>query len=254
MQDREIAVLLPPTALYRGADSLAAWLRKHCGSAFLKPIAGSQGKRVIAVSSSQDGSVLLNGRDSRNRPIRRRFDNEEGALRRLDGWIGSRAYLMQPLLDLRTPSGSPCDIRALLQKNRSGRWTITGIAARLGAPASVTANLHGGGTAASASDTLIRHFGASRGNELLREVRRCSIVIVDKLEQTFGRFAEIGLDYGIERNGKLWFLEANTKPGRAAMDSAGQEASILAAEQPLVYAKSILLRPPGRVIHEFDHL
>jgi hypothetical protein len=99
MQDREIAVLLPPTALYRGADSLAAWLRKHCGSAFLKPIAGSQGKRVIAVSSSQDGSVLLNGRDSRNRPIRRRFDNEEGALRRLDGWIGSRAYLMQPLLD-----------------------------------------------------------------------------------------------------------------------------------------------------------
>ena len=253
-RDRTFIPYLPPTAPYRGPGSLESWLRKHRLAAFLKPAAGSQGRRVLSVTRRKDGTTDLIGRDSANRPLRRSFDNGAEALRRLDRWIGSRRYLMQPLLDLRGPSGEPCDVRALCQKDRSGRWTVTGIAARIGSPASVTANLHGGGMAVSARETLALHFGKERGEKLYAQIRELSLSIADRLEQSFGRFAEFGLDYGIERNGKLWFLEANSKPGRAAMESVGTDASLAAAEKPLSYAKSILLRPPGRVIHEFDHL
>lgn len=253
-RDRALSAYLPPTAIYEGIPSLASWLRKHNRSAFLKPVAGSQGKRVLAVTLRQDGTVALTGRDDRNRPIARSCADEADALRRVDRWIGGRLYLMQPMLDLRSSSGEPYDVRALMQKNRRGRWSLTGVAARIGSPSSVTANLHGGGTAASAAAALAAQFGERRGSELLEEIAGLSSSIASRLEQTFGRFAEIGLDFGIERSGKLWFLEANSKPGRAAMGSAGEEAAAAAAEQPLSYAKSILLRPPGRVIHEFDHL
>ncbi|MFC4600448.1 YheC/YheD family protein [Cohnella hongkongensis] len=269
-KDRTLAGILPPTAPYRGASSLASWLREHRGAAFLKPVAGSQGKRVMAILRQQGGTVTLSGRDDRNRPLRRSGVSETEALRKVDRWIAGRAYLMQPMLDLRTCAGEPFDVRALMQKNRRGRWTLTGAAARVGSPSSVTANLHGGGIAIAADKTLVSQFGERRGKELLEEIAKRSSAIVSLLEQTFGRFAEIGLDYGIERSGKLWFLEANSKPGRAAMGSAGQEAFFAAAEQPLSYAKSILLRlattdarrspqgsgcaSPGRVIHEFDHL
>jgi hypothetical protein len=176
------------------------------------------------------------------------------ASRRLQRWIGKRVYLMQPMLDLRGSMGEPFDIRSLMQKNKNGRWTLTGVAARCGAPGTVTANLHGGGFAASAKEVLVPLFGEQRGSELLQEISRVSFLLVTRLEETLGRFAEIGLDYGVDRSGRLWFLEANSKPGRAAMGSAGEDAALKAVEQPLSYARSILLRPPGRVIHEFDHL
>jgi hypothetical protein len=285
-KDRTFSDLVPPTALYQGPASLAAWLRKHRDSAFLKPIAGSQGKRVVSVVRSRNGEVLLTGRQGDNRPISTQCENETEALQRVDSWIGDRAYLMQPMLQLQGRTGEPFDLRALMQKDKSARWTLTGIAARLGAPGTVTANLHGGGTSASAKEVLEQFYGEPRGAELLRKIEKFSYSIVARLEQTFGRFAEIGLDFGVDRNGKLWFLEANSKPGRTAMRSAGQRAAQAAAEQPLSYAKSILLRPattdtrrpplgsgcslattdarlsplgngyatPGRVIHEFDHL
>ncbi len=134
VKESEFAAYLPPTALYEGASSLALWLRKHNGAAFLKPIAGSQGKRVLAITLDSGGGAALSGRDDRNRPLIRSYDNSAEALRRIDRWIGDRKYLMQPLLDMRSGSGEPCDLRALMQKNRRGRWSLTGIAARIGAP------------------------------------------------------------------------------------------------------------------------
>ncbi len=253
-RDCELSVYLPPTSAYEGIPSLASWLRKHNRSAFLKPVGGSQGKRVLAFAGLLDGSVVLAGRDARNRPLACGCGSEAEALRRADRWIGGRSYLMQPLLDMRNLAGEPYDMRALMQKNRRGRWSLTGVAARIGSSSSVTANLHGGGKAVPAEAALVPQFGQRRSGELLEEIAALSSAIVARLEQTFGRFAEIGLDYGIERSGKLWFLEANSKPGRASMSSVGEEAAAAAAELPLSYIKSILLRPPGRVIHEFDHL
>jgi hypothetical protein len=253
-KDPAFASILPPTVRYEGIASLAIWLRQHNCAAFLKPAAGSQGKRVVAVTLHEDGTVNLTGRQGDNRPLSFNCANEMEALRRLQRWIGKRVYLMQPMLDLRGSKDEPFDLRSLMQKNKNSRWTLTGVAARFGAPGTVTANLHGGGFAASAKDVLVPLFGEQRGNELLQEISRISFLLVTRLEETLGRFAEIGLDYGVDRSGRLWFLEANSKPGRAAMGSAGKDAALKAVEQPLSYARAILLRPPGRVIHEFDHL
>ncbi|RKP54196.1 YheC/YheD family protein [Cohnella endophytica] len=285
-KNRTFSAYIPPTALFRGSASLSDWLSKHSHAAFLKPIAGSQGRRVVAIVVAEDGTVKLSGRRQDNQPFEVEVANEATALRRIERWIGSRPYIMQPFLELKGDHGEPFDLRALMQKGGDGRWSLTGIAARCGSPGMVTANLHGGGKASSARTMLSRLFGDIRGRELFEEATNMSYMIAVRLENVFGRFAEIGLDYGIDRSGKLWFLEANSKPGRAAMVSAGAEAARAAAEQPLSYARSILLRlattdtrrspqgrgcslattdmqrslqgngyaTPGRVIHEFDHL
>ncbi|MBO9598535.1 MAG: YheC/YheD family protein [Cohnella sp.] len=253
-RESKFAALVPPTAAYEGTNSLLGWLREHGNAAFLKPAAGSQGRRVIAFERSAGGPARLAGRTSSNRPFIRSFGNERDAFVRLHRWIGSRAYIMQPLLELRTALGEPFDLRSLLQKNERGRWTITGIAARIGSPGTVTANLHGGGRAEPASKALIPLLGEARARALEQEIRATSFKLVAWFEETFGRFAEIGLDFGVDRSGKLWFLEANSKPGRAAMKFAGDEAAERAVALPLSYASTIMLRPSGRVIHEFDHM
>ncbi|MFC5529325.1 YheC/YheD family protein [Cohnella yongneupensis] len=253
-RDPAYAALVPPTAPYKGPHSLRAWLREHDGSAFLKPVAGSQGKRVISYKRDNDGKVELAGRTSSNRSFSFTAATEQDALNRLHRWIGSHAYIMQPLLELHTADGKPFDLRSLLQKNKSGRWTVTGVAARVGAAGTVTANLHGGGRAMHPGDVLEPLLGEERARTVEQRIRAISLRLASWCEESFGRFAEIGLDFGVDRSGKLWFLEANSKPGRAAMGSAGKEATQQAVVRPLSYASTILLRPSGRVIHEFDHL
>lgn len=252
-RDPELSRLLVPTAPYDGSASLREWLSLHKGAAFLKPSCGSQGKRTAAWLTREDGAVLLRGRGADNRAFDRVYANEEEAAARLHCWIGNRAYLMQPYLDL-TANGAPYDVRALVQKNGRGRWALTGAAVRMGAAGTVTSNLHGGGIASPAEEMLASLYGAAKSRELMAEIRQACLAVVRQLERFCGHFCELGLDFGVERGGKLRFLEANSKPGRNAMAGIDSSSAAKAVIRPLAYAKSILLRPPGRVIHEFDHL
>ncbi|MEK0314354.1 YheC/YheD family endospore coat-associated protein [Cohnella sp. 56] len=247
----DIRPLLPPSAAYRGIASLSAWVRSQ-GGAFLKPSGGSQGKGALAISAAADGCWTLSGRDTAGRLLRPRRLPRPDAVRIVREWIGGRTYLMQPLLDLRGAGGEPFDLRALMQKDGGGTWRLTGVAVRTGAPESVTANLHGGGVARPPEPYLAGLFGERAAARLLASVRAACDSVVARLEQLYGRFAELGLDYGIDRAGRIWFLEANTKPGRASMAEAGGDAKSDAINNPLAYARYILLVSSGRVCHEFD--
>jgi len=250
----DIRPYLPPTVLYDGEKSLAERMEKGKTGLFLKPSSGSQGRRAAAVLANDDGTVLICGRSGQNRPFRRLAPDARKAARVLHRWIGRRTYIIQPFLELTGPNGMPFDIRVLVQKNERGRWALTGAAARCGKAGSVTANLHGGGTALPAESFLSSLYGPHHAKAIMQEIRRITIRILRRLEQHFGRFCELGLDFGVSPEGRVWFLEANSKPGRCAMAAVSTAAAEKAAARPIYYAKSILLRPPGRVIHEFDRL
>lgn len=246
--------LLPPTARYDGPDSLREWLAQHDGAAFLKPVVGSQGRRVAVCTMASEGAIRIRGRQSDNRPFDLTLASESAAMIRLQRWIGERDYLMQTLLDLTGRGRSPYDIRALAQKNGRGRWTMTGLAARIGPSGAVTANLHGGGTAAPADEWLTGLHGKDQADKLIEQIRNASRLIVHHLECNCGHFCELGLDFGVDTTGKLWFLEANAKPGRSAMAEISAAVADASVARPIACAKFILRRPSGRVFHEFDHL
>lgn len=250
----KLADCLPPTALYDGKKKLADWLDRCGGAVFLKPSNGSQGRRVAAIvrSDPYDGTVTICGRTSGNVPFRLGGIGESVALERIHRWIGDRAYIVQPFLSLTGAGGEPFDVRLLAQRNGKGGWALAGAAIRTGRSGTVTSNLHGGGSPHHAETYLSARFGKPQSDALLLELRRIAGVVIRSLEQSFGKFAELGLDFGIDRSGRVWFLEANSKPGRAAMACAGGKAAKAAAERPLAYARYILLRPSGRVSHEFD--
>ncbi|CAM3741610.1 YheC/YheD family protein [Cohnella lubricantis] len=242
----ELRRWLPPTALYRGEASLTAWLDRCGGAAFLKPSSGSQGRRVIVLSrdSGMSGIVTVRGRTSSNRSYRLIGQPESEAIARIHRWIGNRTYLMQPALELQGLDGEPFDLRILMQRDGEGRWARTGLAARRGRSGAVTTNLHGGGEARNAQQYLTDLFGEREADSLLAELQDAADAVLIRIEESFGPFAELGLDFGIDRTGQCWFLEANSKPGRASMACAGEAAAAEAAERPLAYARHILLRSP----------
>ncbi|CAH1219310.1 hypothetical protein PAECIP111893_04541 [Paenibacillus plantiphilus] len=250
-QDDKLRPYLPPTYRFEGIHTLAHFMSDYLQGLFLKPSAGMQGRGAIRLLQTPKGWEL-DGRNRRNKPISCKLlrnsaptDTDDSAsaqaLLVLKRFIGSSSYIVQPYLRLVDQDGKPYDIRALIQKDEHGRWSLTGSALREGIAGGITANLHGGGAARHAEDALEERFGPDKAASLLRRIRRISEHAALCLESRFGRFAELGLDFGIEPDGRLWLLEANAKPGRSSF-AADRDLAKLAVERPLRYAKLIITR------------
>ncbi|ASA20290.1 YheC/YheD family protein [Paenibacillus donghaensis] len=248
-RNRRAAALLPETSLYSGSSQLGTLLAEREFGLFLKPQAGSHGKRTLRamlLGRADGGGLQVKGRDGSNKPIAYVFASLQDGLQWIDDFIGQRRYIIQPYLHLTSRSGQPFDVRVLMQKNGRGAWTLTGMAVRLGLRNSLTSNLHGGGTAVPLLPFLRSEYGPG-GEELIEELAAEAAFLPPLLETACGRLGELGLDFGLDPAGRIYLLEANSKPGRTVFRLTGDlQAARLAAENPLLYARHLLLAQ-GRI-------
>lgn len=233
-QEAELRSYLPETQLYEDAAQLRRMFANYPRGLFLKPSAGMHGKGALRLLPEASG-WRIDGRDRRNRPFAARFEQWPEMCEQIARIVSSAPYIVQPCLQLTDEEQRSCDIRALMQKDGFGHWTFTGAAVRLGDSGSVTANLHGGGSAEMAKEALTKRFGAEAALALLARIRVASEQIAFCLERHYGRAAEYGIDFGLEPQGRLWLLEANAKPGRKSFDRDPSTAET-AVRRPLAYA------------------
>ncbi|MDQ6422348.1 YheC/YheD family protein [Paenibacillus sp. LHD-117] len=240
-----IAPYLPQTAHYRTVAQLEEILPELPQGAVLKPAAGMQGRGFLHIEASPwtPGELTVFGRTRNNVPFKETFRSFAALGAWLQSFMGSSPFLVQPYLPLRSADDRPYDIRVLLQKDERGTWQVSGSAARLGSPDSLTSNLHGGGVAEPAADTLAANFMPTKAEHLLKKIHAISGQTALLLEESFGRFGELAFDFGLEPSGKLWLLEVNAKPGRESFHLTGdQKAAKLSIIRLLQYARYLTNR------------
>lgn len=207
---------------------------------FFKPAVGSHGKRVFKLSKTPRG-LEITGRTATNQIFNLCFATEKAC----STWLGQVAlkknYIMQPYLTLNTKANTPFDIRILVQKNKEGQWEETGRVVRIGKKHGLTSNLHGGGTAVETNHFLAKHFSPEQLEEINRQLDIIIEELPKQLEEKHGALVELGIDVGIDQQGKAWLLEANSKPGRRSFQLIKNKSvikkSLLA---PLDYAEYVL--------------
>ncbi len=243
--DEEIASHLPDTEICGGPQTILRWLsrkREFC----LKPQGGSQGKGVLRVARPMENRFEVHGRDGQNRMIDLSFTRCNSLLKWLKRFIGGRKYIIQTYLSLTTHQGHAFDLRSLMQKNGKGEWTLTGMGVRRGKPGSITSNLHGGGNAEAVRPFLEHEFDPASTARIQETILRLSYSIPAVLEAAHGRLLELGIDFGIDKQGKVWILEVNSKPGRSIFsqlnDAAAKKTSVM---NPIDYARYLLDRQLG---------
>ena len=252
-KDEAIRPWLPPTVRLDGPDTLRRWLLER-GDVVVKPNAGTHGKRVCRLRALEDGTYEASGRDGANRPVARRFRALEELLR----WVrrelvGHRAFLIQPYLTLAAPGGAPFDVRALVQKDGEGAWRLTGAAARIGPADGLTSNLHGGGTSREADAWVASLYGEAQAKDIMSTIARAALAVPPALERRHGPLLELGIDFGVDRDGRVWVLEVNSKPGRTSFTRLkDNNARFAAVTSPIRYARYVLDRQLGGQINEFD--
>lgn len=70
---------------------------------------------------------------------------------------------------------------------------------------------------------------------------KLSLTITGALEERYGRLGELGIDYGIDRDGNIWLLEVNSRPGRASFFQIRQpKCAFRAINRPLEYARYLI--------------
>jgi glutathione synthase/RimK-type ligase-like ATP-grasp enzyme len=244
LHDPQFHSYLPKTQLLKNANELLTWF-KHRQDVFLKPQGGSQGRGALYITTRR-GGYHITGRDSRNQLFHHRFPQHSSFARWLQAFIGGRRYLAQEYLELINREGASYDVRSLVQKNGNGLWELTGMAVRCGQPGSVTSNLHGGGTALQLMPFLVAEFGETKAQELCAELKDLSERIPIALEAVHGRLVELGIDFGVDRYGKIWIIEVNSKPGRSVFKQLRNHAArFQSIANPIRYAKYLLLRKQG---------
>jgi hypothetical protein len=250
-RDTRIARYLPKTEALTSARQIEAWLQRYPRGIICKPNTGYQGRGVFSVRCASPpqappGTLHVVGQTFANQLFSHQFTATHKFYTWLSHYRRRNDYLLQQLLDLQDETGAPFDLRSLVQKDGRGSWTTTGTAVRTGNSAGVTANLCGGGQASDAREALLHRFGAATTADILSQLTTLNLRIAARLERTYGRLCELGIDYGVEPSGQLWLIEVNTKPGHKSfrLDPALDR---LSAANPLRYARLLADSQGGRI-------
>lgn len=151
------------------------------------------------------------------------------------GW----PYIVQEGIDLDTFKKCAFDIRIIYQKNSNGEWSVTKKFVRVAPPGSSVANMSRGGKAETAVNVFDRIF--KKNKELIEakneELSNLCKTVAETLEESSQKlYGELGLDIGIDKEGKFWLIEVNSKPRKTTETELSQSIVRNTFIKPLKYA------------------
>ncbi|MFC0272109.1 YheC/YheD family protein [Metabacillus herbersteinensis] len=232
-KDSILSCYLPQTILVKDSVQIQQQLAAQ-GACLLKPINGSKGLGIFAVKLEKKFILLTYhiGRDKQNRKF--------PSLQEFGDWcqklLQQNDYLLQPFLSLQDTQGYPFDIRLLLQKNEEGNWCLRGKGIRKGYYGSFLSNLNTGGESLIFEDwfnSLTAHNQVLVNDELKTISDRLPTI----LEGNFPNLFELGVDIGFAKDGSLWILDINSKPGRKVILQTKPNLEDTLYEAPLTYCR-----------------
>lgn len=228
--DPELRKYLPETHPLSSPSAVSGMLERY-GRVFVKPVNGTQGAGVVRIDKAGDRYTYV-GRSGFTR-VGPHTVSKHALYEFISTLLAQRPYLVQQPIALRTKNHSVMDIRVVVQKAAGPAWHMTGMAWRIGAPGAVTSNLHTGGHAEPVEEPL------------RSQVSEAALKIAAGIDRKLGPFGELGLDFGVDVEGRIWFIEANGRLGRMIFsqinDRVGRSQSHV---RPIQYAQWVKEHEP----------
>lgn len=236
-QHEELREVLPATT---GVSGLKQMMNRY-PDLILKPCRGSIGNGVMRLVRKGPQRWSLNYLS----PTMRRWISTpvyQGALpKMLRARLASVPYLVQERIPLAEIGGRPFDLRVTVQRGWGGDWQVTGLFAKLAPPGGFVSNIARGGEALSSSFALEKAFSRGIAAHIRMAVETLSLVIARCLEQDLPGLADIGLDIGITKDGRIFFIECNGRDQRYGFHKAGlTEIWKESYRRPMGYARFLL--------------
>ncbi|GEN33534.1 YheC/YheD family protein [Aneurinibacillus danicus] len=208
--DETIRPYLPSTAMF-SEHTLRSYLAMY-PLVFVKPDNGRGGRGVVKIWRTKEGYTFIRerGRIVRCRTMERLYRKIKQDLQ------PGKRYVIQEGVRLAKINGRPFDIRLAMMR-KSGRWEAIGMLAKVAGPNSAVTNIaRGKGYVTGVRNALKKALGLRDDaiDVLQDEMKEVGYRIGEKFDE-FRTYEQIGLDFAVDRNGKLWVIEENIGSSRS---------------------------------------
>lgn len=224
---------LPHTVRY-SRQNLRKMMKRY-PNLYIKPQDSSFGRGIIKISRKSSSRWHV-------RKINGQFTvRTKKAVHEVDRIARRSSYLIQKEIPLAKYHGRPFDIRVSVQRNSGGSWQVTGMVARTAKVGSHVTNVAQGGSVMTLTPLLRQSF--QHPVRVKRSIRSLSLRVSRHLGRKLPHLADLGIDIGINKRGKPFFIEVNCRYLRKGFKQAGMSQTYQRIHQmPIKYAKRVLLR------------
>jgi glutathione synthase/RimK-type ligase-like ATP-grasp enzyme len=212
-KEDHLSPYLPETKLLLNKQILEEMLAKH-SYVFLKPIHGSQGRKIFKINVLEDGLYDLDY-TTFAKELENKYDTIHSLFLSLRTRLNKQGYIIQQGIPLFSYQDRPLDFRFLCQKVESDDWKITSIVARVSAKNDFVSNLSRGGELKKIEEVLTDSFVQKEIRQIKKLMSELAIEIASLIDSSIpGFFGELGIDLALDKDGKPWLIEVNTKPSK----------------------------------------
>lgn len=202
---------IPATTVYN-RTSLQNFLRVY-PEVFLKPRHSSRGQGIIKVVHTAGGGFATARAEWKpSRWIKLNSFSE--LYKQISNMrVSAKTYIIQQGIDLARYQERVFDLRTQVQKDGFGHWIITGTGVRIAGKNKFVTHIPNGGRAATFDDVITRVFSPGLQKQIREQLTVICNMVPQVLEQGLNlNLAILSMDIGIDRDGRLWVLEVNSKP------------------------------------------
>ncbi|WP_202076556.1 YheC/YheD family protein [Caldalkalibacillus salinus] len=185
--------------------SLQHYLRDY-STVFLKPERGTGGRGIYKLIH-RDGNVCVYC--NRSKKV---YNNKEDVLRVVQREAKKRTYLVQQGIGLLKVMNRPVDFRIILVRPDE-EWKYMGVIGKVASKNKFVTNKCQGGSPITLSQALLRN-GRTKAEvaDVSERLETLGLQVAQRFSEASPAFRKLGLDVGIDRQGKIWILEVNTVP------------------------------------------
>lgn len=207
----EIISYLPKTILYTSFQDVLNMLKEY-EFIFLKGSYGSMGREVLSMEQVGEKYKINFYSDG----LKDKLLDREQLQRFVNKFINGKHYIVQQGCRLMKHEGRNMDMRVLINKDGSGKWRAIYNECRIANKDSTITNYSAGGWLANYEDIYpnLKRQNPNINIPSYDEIADITIKIATYIDKEFGSFGEIGMDMALDKDGKLWFIEANSKPDK----------------------------------------
>lgn len=202
---KELSPYLPPTQLAT-AHTIFHFLKTY-KQVMLKPCLGQWGKGIIQVSTIKEDVFEVHNK-------RKKFvvEGQTAFINYLyTNYLSKERYIVQKTIQLATINNCVFDLRIMVQrKNAACAWEVTGRAAKVSVRDFIVTNV--AKSIIPLEEALKKSFLQTNATKLASEIDHICLIAARHLGDYYPVISRIGLDIGLDKDGRSWLIEANLVP------------------------------------------
>lgn len=203
---------------------------------YLKPFYGHKGKGVYRLELKDSGEIHFSLHYFAPTFIYKDAKQFED---NIEQFIGTTPYIIQKGVQIQQFNNKCFDMRALVQKDDKGNWSVTNVVSRVAHKGSYNTSICE--KVCLTKEVLNQLYPEDKVEAIIQSVYNISLRSAEIMDENKAyHLGEFSVDFALDSDEHIWIIELNGKPQKDLYDEIRNQASVY--KRPIEYAQFLYTR------------